>query len=182
MNTLITEGYRKQQEWLHANTTYGVAAKQFAEVVSQIIDRLLIDELLDYGCGSRLTLLHTMAPKRRVKYQPYDPGVPQHAAEPDPMQMVTCIDVLEHIEPELLDNVLDDLQRLTLQVGFFSVHCGPSQKTLPDGRNVHVIQKPPEWWLGKITARWELQTFQRTENGAWFLVYPKSTPKIHIED
>jgi hypothetical protein len=33
-------------------------------------------------------------------------------------------------------------------------------KTLADGRNAHLIQEPPEWWLPKIMARWDLRLFQ----------------------
>jgi len=32
----------------------------------------------------------------------------------------------------LLDNVLDDLRRVTAQIGVFTVHTGAAQKTLVD--------------------------------------------------
>jgi hypothetical protein len=85
--------------------------------------------------------------------------------------MVACIDVLEHIEPACLEEVLDDLMRLTKAVGFFSVHTGPAIKTLSDGRNAHLIQQPPEWWLPKFIERFEVQTFQRVESGFYVIVY-----------
>jgi hypothetical protein len=79
--------------------------------------------------------------------------------------MVCCIDVLEHIEPDLLDNVLDDLKRVTKRIGFFTVSTSPAEKTLPDGRNAHLIQAAPEWWLPKFMERFELHVFQRTPDG-----------------
>ena len=108
-----------------------------------------------------------------MKLQAYDPAIPDLAGEPVPMQMTTCIDVLEHIEPELLDNVLDHLKALTLEIGFFTVHTGPAMKVLDDGRNAHLIQEPPAWWLPKIMARFELQTFQKMENGFFVVVTAK---------
>jgi hypothetical protein len=87
--------------------------------------------------------------------------------------MVACIDVLEHIEPDCLDDVLDHLKHLTGKIGFFTVSCIPAKKTLPDGRNAHLIQESPEWWLPKITDRFALQSFQRSPDGFVVLVSPK---------
>jgi hypothetical protein len=174
---LISDDYRAQQKHLHENTVYGVASAQFAPLVAKLIDQYAVSELLDYGAGSRLTLIRTISEKRLCKnkfdYHPYEPAVEQYAATPEPRDMVACIDVLEHIEPDCLDAVLDDLKRCTLRVGLFSVHCGPANKRLPDGRNAHLIQEPPEWWLPKITDRFTLQTFQRTDEGFTVLVSPQ---------
>jgi hypothetical protein len=93
--------------------------------------------------------------------------------------MVACIDVLEHIEPDLIDNVLDDLQRLTQEIGFYSISTEPAEKTLPDGRNAHLILQSPHWWLNKIMDRFELQTFQVIEGGCFVIVRPKNV-LIHV--
>lgn len=182
MSDFISPEYAKQQEWLHQNTVYGVASAQYAPLVSQIIDKLDIQDLLDYGCGSRNTLLKTMTPKRRVRYQAYDPGVPHYAAEPVPSEMVACIDVLEHIEPDRLDAVMDHLKALTTHVGFFTVSCVPAAKTLPDGRNAHLIQEPPAWWLPKFLKRFDLQTFQVTPEGFYVICFPKDDGPLIITD
>ena len=79
--------------------------------------------------------------------------------------MVVCIYVLEHIEPECLEDVLDHLESLTEQVLFATVHTGPAGKILPDGRNAHLIQKPSEWWLPKFMERWHLQGYHARTNG-----------------
>lgn len=81
--------------------------------------------------------------------------------------------MLEHIEPHLLDNVLDDLKRVTVGLGVFTVHTGQAVKTLPDGRNAHLIQQPPSWWLPKLTQRFELVTFNRMSMGFWVVVERK---------
>lgn len=179
---LISEQYRAQQRQMHADkkNPYGIASAQFAPMVAKIIDQNEIDELVDYGAGSRLTLIKTISENRMVKrkfdYRPYEPAIAQYAKTPEPAEMVACIDVLEHIEPECLDDVLNDLKRLTKRIGFFTVHCGPAGKTLPDGRNAHIIQEPPEWWLPKITDRFTLQTFQRNAGGFMVLVSPLEPP------
>lgn len=174
--TFISDAYRAQQEYLHQTTDYGVMAQHYGALVSQIAEKLEVTHLLDYGAGHNMSLLRTFKPKRKVTYQAYDPGVPEMATAPIPAQMVVCIDVLEHIEPEYLENVLDHLASLTEIVGFFSVHCGPAQKVLQDGRNAHLTQEPPEWWLPKIMSRFELQSFAKTEGGFHVVVYAR--PRI----
>lgn len=169
---MISDAYRKEQERLHLNPNYGVASVQFAPLVSQIINKLGVTELLDYGAGKG-RLMENLKVNHGLKVQCYDPGVPAWADAPIPMQMCSCIDVLEHIEPEHLETVLDDLKRVTQAVGFFTVHTGPAAKTLSDGRNAHLIQKPPEWWWDHIAKRFEIQTFQRLPAGAYFIVYSK---------
>jgi hypothetical protein len=74
---------------------------------------------------------------------------PQYG-EPRPADIVCCIDVIEHIEMEYLDAVLLDLKEITREVGFFSVHTGPAVKSLPDGRNAHLIQQPSSWWFPNL--------------------------------
>jgi len=168
----ISPEYQAQQEHLHATTNYGIASIKYAPLVTEIINKLEVDHLLDYGCGKRMNLLKHIKPKGALKYQGYDPGAgdPELAGEPIPAQMVACIDVLEHIEPDYLDNVLDHLQSLTEMVVFLTVHCGPAGKTLPDGRNAHLIQKPMDWWLPKLTSRWEVQTVQKTHELAFYFI------------
>lgn len=168
----ISDTYKAAQEHLHATTNYGVASIKYAPLVTQIIDKLEITHLLDYGSGKKMNLLKHIKPKGKLTYQGYDPGAgdPELATDPVPAQMVACIDVLEHIEPEYLDNVLDHLRSLTEAVIFLTVHCGPAGKVLPDGRNAHLIQKPMEWWLPKLTSRWELQTVQKTHELAFYFI------------
>jgi hypothetical protein len=64
----------------------------------------------------------------------------------------------------MLDQVLDHIRSKTLKRALFSVHLGPAGKTLSDGRNAHLIQEPPAWWLPQIMRRWELLTYVRRKN------------------
>ena len=167
-STLITEDYRKMQQKLHENPEYGVASVQYAPIVAQVMDMLGVSELLDYGAGKgRLGIALKQHLQRPLLIHHYEPANPEWSAPPKPCGFVTCIDVLEHIEPDLLDNVLDDLQRLTLNAGIFTVHTGPARKFLPDGRNAHLIQKSSTWWLRKFLDRFDLVTFNLMPMGFW---------------
>jgi len=165
---LITEEYRRLQQELHRNPDYGVASVGFAPLVAEILQQVGATELLDYGAGKgrlgQTLRQHIQAP---LTIHHYDPAVPEWSAPPAPCRFVACIDVLEHIEPHLLDNVLDDLKRVTTAVGLFTVHTGAAVKVLPDGRNAHLIQQPPAWWLPRIMQRFELVQFGRMPMGFW---------------
>jgi hypothetical protein len=162
---LISADYRQQQETLHDTGGYGgMGNSPYGRMVAQIVNRLDVRHVLDYGCGSRLSLARELSERKLIehpfKYQAYDPCVPKYAAPPVPAEMVVCLDVLEHIEEDYIESVLDDLMRVTEAVGFFSIDTGPAKKSLPDGRNAHILQRPPEWWLPRIMCRFELQTYQ----------------------
>lgn len=171
---LITEEYRKMQQQLHQNPNYGVASVQFAPLVAEIIKAAGARELLDYGAGKgRLGVALKDYVQHPLTIHHYDPAIPEWSAPPQPCGFVACIDVLEHIEPALLDNVLDDLRRVTSDVGVFTVHTKPAVKILPDGRNAHLIQEPAAWWLPKFLDRFELANFKRVTMGFMVVVERK---------
>ena len=171
---LISEEYRRQQAELHKNPKYGMASVSFAPAVAQVIEACGARSLLDYGAGKgRLGIALRQHLKRPLTIYHYDPAMPEWASPPAPCEFVACIDVLEHVEPPLLDNVLDDLRRVTAAVGVFTVHTEAALKVLPDGRNAHLIQQPPSWWLPRLMARFELVTYTRVERGFWVAVERK---------
>jgi hypothetical protein len=175
----ISPEYRKEQERLHETTDYGTAAEAYAPLVSSIINRMGVTHLLDYGCGANTTLAKTLTVDHKLTYQAYDPGVPRFSKDPVPAQMVACIEVLEHIEPEYLDSVLDDLARLAEGIAFLSFCTAPAMKTLSDGRNAHLIVEPLQWWLPKLWNRWDIQTVQQCSDNSYFVV---GLAKHRIED
>jgi len=178
---VITEEYRKLQQELHQNPNYGTASIQFAPIVANLIKDLKIESLSDYGAGKKnlLKCLIELGVNLNV-YQPYDPAFPEYG-EPKAADLVCCIDVLEHIEPKFIDNVIEDLASITIKFGFFSIHMGPAKKVLADGRNAHLIQRPSSWWLEKLIKHFEvlhLQVHGLMGQGFWVAVKPKE--KINL--
>lgn len=170
---VISEEYRKQQQELHENPNYGVMSIQFAPIVKQLMDQMQAQSLSDYGAGKQ-NLMKTLRDQFgiNVPYFPYDPAFPEYG-EPMPADLVCCIDVLEHIEPGLIDNVLDDLARIAVKYGVFSVHTSAAVKVLSDGRNAHLIQQPSSWWLPKICRHFEVVLLKQTAGGFFVVVTPR---------
>lgn len=169
MHNLISDDYRDQQKQMHANYEYGTASIGFAPLVTKFIDAYEVNEMLDYGAG-RGNLAKHIKPGRKIDIYQYEPADEDCSEAPSPCGFVCCIDVLEHIEPDCLDAVLDDLMRVTEKYGFFSIHTGAAMKKLPDGRNAHLIQEPFTWWMPKIKERFNVKSFSHTSNGFYIAV------------
>lgn len=150
---LISQDYREQNRLLHdARPDYGTSGARWAPLIARLAPALQAESILDYGCGKGT--LAAALPDLNIKG--YDPAVEGLDAPPEPADFVVCTDVLEHIEPELLVYVIEDLRRVTKVALFVSIHTGPAKKNLPDGRNAHLIQLSYEWWLPRLWQHFDL--------------------------
>lgn len=75
--------------------------------------------------------------------------MPGHIPHPDAaFNLVTCFDVLEHLdEPDIL-TLRDELRRVLAPGGllFCSASCRPSASVDHNGDNLHRTIQPPHWW------------------------------------
>jgi hypothetical protein len=170
--TTISENYRRQQAKLHAQGNYGLAALEYGKCISLLARAVRAKSLLDYGCGSKRSLLKVLELPTDTTYTSFDPAVPEYSARPLAADLVVCIDVLEHIEEPYLENVMDDLASLTRSHVFLSVHTGPAGKFLDDGRNAHLIQQPWPWWREWLNFRFKQVHLQDVPNGFAFIGVP----------
>lgn len=144
---LISDEYRELNRKLHAtNLSYGVGGGKHANTVMKLAEKLGLKSILDYGCGKGY-----LAKAIPFPIWEYDPAVEGKTESPKPADLVCCLDVLEHIEPEKLILVLGDLARCVNKMGYFIIHTGASSKSLEDGRNAHLIQQNAEWWLNVLS-------------------------------
>ena len=150
---LISEAYRQENAVLHGiDRDYGVRGYLWAEKVFELVGEHGFSSVLDYGCGKGMLAVALDG----LDVRNYDPAVPEFSAKPQPADLVVCTDVLEHVEPEHLDEVLAHLNRLARQRILLSISCRPAMKMLPDGRNAHLSLHPPEWWKAKLEEYFEL--------------------------
>lgn len=158
---LISDDYRALQEELHGRAEYGVTAPRFMQHIAELATAYKVDSIVDYGSGPRehvKTLLAAAGAPFGV--MSYDPGVPHLNSWPLlPRDMLVSCDVLEHIEPDCLGDVLGHMAKLTRKVAFLTIATGPAKKTLADGRNAHLIQQGPEFWLPLLMKHWNLKQF-----------------------
>ena len=112
-------------------------------MAEQIATEARATSLLDYGCGPVANLATFFLGLPVINY---DPAVPAYADEPGLADVVVCMHVLEHIEPEHVTAVLLHLWSLARKAALVMVSCQPSTKVLPDGSPWHSFIKPPSWW------------------------------------
>ena len=169
----ISKGYLNLQTKLHQDPNYGIASIKMAPAVKKIFEDSKFNSISDYGAGKKnLQKALDDLGLKEFKYFPYDPVFPDYG-KPKKADLVCCIDVLEHIEEDLLSNVLDDLMSITEKLGFFTIATQPASKMLEDGRNAHLIQKPPSWWLPIMCERFEIDHMQKIPLGFMIIVRSK---------
>lgn len=144
---MISDKYRKQLHEVHASKKWGNSGASWAFEVVPYAEKLGAKTLIDFGCGTG-SLKRAIA---NIDVIEYDPGIEGKDTLPyKPADMIVCTDVLEHIEPEFLDDTLKQIDSLYTKGAFLVIACNPAKETLPDGRNAHLIQEPPKWWASKF--------------------------------
>ena len=138
--------YTKELERLHSRKSFGTATGAPKILTDFLIDHP-VTSILDFGCGKG-TPLNSLKSESMDIYS-YDPIM--HPIElPEAVDLVYSRDVLEHIEPEQIDTVLENLFTIGTKYQHHFIACHPSKKGLSDGRNAHLIVEKPEWWKHKI--------------------------------
>lgn len=156
--SLITPAYQSlQSEFHNLRPDYGMSGSKHVDPVLSLAKSMNTRDILDYGCGKA-----TLQKGIPFPIQNYDPCMSEYNRRPKPARLVVCTDVMEHIEPECLKEVMDDLQSLTLGLLYVNVACREAKKILQDGRNAHILIQNPNWWLSWFLPRFELQAFQGT--------------------
>jgi hypothetical protein len=154
----ITTEYKKELEAQHSGAkNWGVTAVKYTggEVMQQLLVNGQIQEVCDIGCGKQalLPMLQKYFPV--IKYVPYDPGIPGIDIPPKGRYgLVTCIDVLEHCEKGLLDELLTLIGSRTKYTAILDVACYPTGKVFEsgpyEGEDLHITIHEPNWWVKRV--------------------------------
>jgi len=143
----ITNEYKEQIKKLHQSKNWGTTSAIPHKVI-EIIETFNIKSILDFGCGKGkiVELLKERFPN--IEVIGYDPAF--NTDLPDKIEMIMSTDVLEHVEPNFLDETLSDLYSRAEKVQYHLIACHKAKKILPDGRNAHLIIETPDWWQEKF--------------------------------
>ena len=174
----ISPAYAEQNRQLHSeHEAYGISGGQWAAYVQHLIEAEELMSLLDFGCGKSNLAMGLRAVGVDTPIAEYDPAIPGKEMTPKPAELVTILDVLEHCEPEHIDALLAELARLTRKRLLFDICLVPAKKTLPDGRNAHLLVQPPDWWRYKLSQHFDIVHWVERDYAAF--VYGEAVPKGH---
>jgi 2-polyprenyl-3-methyl-5-hydroxy-6-metoxy-1,4-benzoquinol methylase len=145
----ISEDYRSLNAQLHKSRRgYGAHGHKWAARVEALAREAGAQTILDYGTGKG-TLVDALR-AMGVECEGYDPAVRKWQARPEPADFIVCADVLEHVEPDCLEAVLEDIAGLMGVAGLFVISLIPSDKNLADGRNAHLIVESHKFWMERL--------------------------------
>ncbi|MFT7634085.1 MAG: 2-polyprenyl-3-methyl-5-hydroxy-6-metoxy-1,4-benzoquinol methylase [Mariniblastus sp.] len=162
----------------------------------QATDRLsmLSGRSLDIGCGVGFVLEYLSGPSFRFNAFGVDvsdqaieksksrmnhiPGAIQRiqrlASEELPFEdrwfsLITCFDVLEHLDEPDIDRLLAEVKRTLHSQGMFfcSVSCRTSGVLDINGENLHRTVKSTDWWLERIKPEWAEYDGIRKQLSMW---------------
>lgn len=160
----ISKQYQNQLVSMHAsrphNKKWGTTGGRNAglDVVRGLTGRGDVKTVLDFGSGQGTLGKVVTAHLPYLEWHEYDPGIPGKDILPDrTFDFIVSSDVMEHVEPDELDNVVA-WQRAHAKRGMLHhIACDPCGLTLPDGRNAHLIcEQLPFWETVYVSPEWLL--------------------------
>ena len=106
-----------------------------------------IKTVMDFGCGHGLLGKFVAEHRPDIVWTDYDPSIEGKDELPaGTFDLICSSDVMEHIEPEKLTEVLDWLSSHS-KYQYHLISCELCQgPKMSDGRNPHLIVETPEWW------------------------------------
>ncbi len=156
---IITESYRKLNEQMHKDRPdFGARGGIWAQQVADYAKKIGATTATDFGAGKG-GLKATLRRISPLQVTNYDPAVPEFSAIPEPADLVVSTDVLEHVEPACLIAVITEIQRLAIKGVFLNIACREAKKTLADGRNAHLLVRPPYFWFDTLREFFDIEAY-----------------------
>lgn len=132
---------------IHQTSSFGATARNFALQIQFCLQELQPKRVLEYGCG-KSDLIESCG--QGLQWDRFDPAIPEFSTRPDgTYDLIINTDVMEHIPPSDVNDVLADIRRYGDKV-FFNISTRLAGKTLPDGTNAHCTVQSAEAWLEAI--------------------------------
>jgi len=159
----------------HRSRIYGTSSVKSLRFLRPEIAVLHPGSILDFGCGQSI-FLDCLELDYDVKLHRYDPAIPAYATLPeDKVDLLVCIDVLEHIEERELDKTLSGICS-ACRDALFIMDTRKANHTLPDGRNAHVSLHTHDWWYEQLSRHFShLEPVKATRRSrAAFRTWPRS--------
>jgi 2-polyprenyl-3-methyl-5-hydroxy-6-metoxy-1,4-benzoquinol methylase len=182
---LITSEYVALQRDLHRrfNYGYGVDTPEVVDILRVLRPAHTPFRVLDYGCGQGSLKKALEADPKMQPYAlvwEYDPAIKGKTEVPDRgSAFVVCADVLEHIEPECLPDVLKHLADCTLDTCIMIIATSPSNKVMKDGRQAHICLMTAAEWRAALSEHFLLGVFEdRTKRGKGILAIGRPHAQI----
>jgi len=165
MEKLISKEYKEKIIHLHENSRWGYAfGKKIPSMIYKYMALSQANSLLDYGSGygEFKKQMDNQYPNAKFNIHEYEPGIIRKDEDPPTCDATICFDVLEHVEPNKIDNVLQHMYDKTNKWAYVIICTIPSNSTFPDGQNLHLLVREANWWLEKFKYEWDMFDINNT--------------------
>ena len=162
-NQTISDSQRRLNQELHqARPDFGSRGGAGNDGVMQAIGRYkelnAIESVLDYGTGKGTFPKNLKKAFSDLEVGAYDPAVEEFNNKPNKeFDLVTCFDVLEHVERASVHAVLEEIRDLSSKLVFLQIDLQPAVKRLSSGRNAHIMLAPSDWWVAQVASIFPIQ-------------------------
>ena len=131
---LYSQNYLRLLEGVHSTTKRGFGNKvKKIKAFEACIEKWKPRSLLDYGCGKGAMLQQLRQKYPHLHCLGYDPAVNIYCQKPkQKFDVVFCNDVLEHVEPIYLYNVLQFIEHHSKKYAWLRIDTQPANKILTD--------------------------------------------------
>ena len=157
MDNLISKEYKNKIIEKHKKGHWGGnVEKRIPDLILKYMNLSRAKSILDYGSGYGAFKEAMQGLPGDMSIHEYEPGVPGKDQDPPVCDATVCFDVLEHIEPSKIDNVLKHIYDKTRFWAILHICTIPSRNTFPDGKNLHLIIEDSAWWVKKFLGYWNV--------------------------
>lgn len=131
--------------------------------------------ILDFGAGSSHFKigLNELYPNNSLNIIEFEPGREELFVEPPICDLTVCVDVLEHIEYEKIDNVINFISSKTNNALYFRICKVPAKSNFPNGQNLHLIVEDDEYWKSKLEPYFTLYDTKSSLGHFWGVAIKK---------
>jgi len=165
------------EQWIKANGVkslldVGCGNGQFAINVSAFISEVHALDIASVRSGNVLN-----DSTQIVKY--HDADAKAIPLEDNSVEIVTAFDVLEHISPEELDQVLDEMNRVSTDGMVFSIALRVAQRDIPEN-TLHLSVHNLQWWKEKLGKYGKVYLSGKIPETGWPYVVVNKKEKARI--
>jgi len=154
MQELVSKKYKEKITALHKQRKWGGnVSRKIPDRIKKYMTLSRTKSILDYGAGYGA---FKQAMLGKYDIHEYEPGIIGKDEDPPICDVTVCFDVLEHVEPGKIDNVLKHMYDKTRYWALVNICTIPAGQHFPDGQNLHLLVRESNWWLEKLKYDWEM--------------------------
>ena len=148
---MMSNSLKNMYKEIHRTTPFGKRGK-FPKHLEKFINDKKPQSILDFGCGKGRLIEKIKDTYPDIDERGDDPANPEFEKSINDVRvdMIISSDVLEHVEPEYIDDTLKFLQTKS-KFFYHLIACSPAKLILPDGRNAHLIVENDQWWRKRFS-------------------------------